>query len=299
MYELKIGWKWRNPGLAGLLVLMLGVGGLPSGAEAQITTRVSVAPEGGDPDDASFLSVLSADGRYVAFDSIASNLVEGDNNQFADVFVYDRQTKITTRVSVTPEGSDPNGDSFLPAMSSDGRFVVFISIASNLVVGDENEFWDIFVFDRQTGTTSRVSVNMEGEDHNGLIGPPTISANGRYIAFDSTATNLVPLGASRVQKIFVYDQQTGSISQVSLTPEGRNPNRGSFLPALSANGRYVAFESFATDMVPGDGNGAVDIFVYDRQEGRTTQGERDARRGRSGWLKLLPDLECRRPLCCF
>ena len=272
MNQTKNYWMWRNQGLAGFLVLLVGVAALPSGLEAQTTTRVSVGPEGGDPDGISFLPVMSGDGRYVGFSSDASNLVPGDNNQFEDVFVYDRQTKITTRVSVTPEGGDPNNDSFYAGLSSDGRFVVFESLASNLVMGDKNEARDIFVYDRETNATTRVSQNMEGEDHNGIIGtPPAISANGRYIAFDSTATNLVPGEENNVQKIFVYDQQMGSISQVSLTPEGGNPNNGSSLPAISADGRYVAFVSSATDLVPGDGNGVQDIFVYDRQEETTTR----------------------------
>ena len=272
MNEPKNAWMWRNQGLAGFLALLVGVAALPSGLEAQTTTRVSAAPEGGDPDGFSFLPVMSGDARYVGFSSNASNLVPGDNNQFSDVFVYDRQTKITTRVSVTPEGGDPNNDSLYAGLSSDGRFVVFESLASNLVMGDKNEARDVFVYDRETNATTRVSQNMEGEDHNGIIGtPPTISANGRYIAFDSTATNLGPGSESNVQKIFVYDQQTGSISQVSLTPEGGNPNNGSSLPAISADGRYVAFVSSATDLVAGDGNGVQDIFVYDRQEGTTTR----------------------------
>jgi Tol biopolymer transport system component len=235
------------------------------------TTRVSVASDGTQANGGSFTPSISADGRYVAFASIAVNLVSGDTNGVQDIFVHDRQTGQTTRVSVASGGAQANGPSFDPSISADGRYVAFASLATNLVSGDTNNEQDIFVHDRQTGQTTRVSVATGGGQANGNSSNPSISADGRYIAFDSNASNLVSGDTNNTGDIFVHDRQTGATTRVSIGPGGTQANRGSFAPSISADGRYVAFQSSATNLVSGVTNGTTHIFVHDRQTGATTR----------------------------
>jgi len=235
------------------------------------TTRVSVASDGTQANGGSFTPSISADGRYVAFASIAVNLVSGDTNGVQDIFVHDRQTGQTTRVSVASGGAQANGPSFDPSISADGRYVAFASLATNLVSGDTNNTGDIFVHDRQTGQTTRVSVATGGGQANGNSSNPSISADGRYIAFDSNASNLVSGDTNNTGDIFVHDRQTGATTRVSIGPGGTQANRGSLAPSISADGRYVAFHSDATNLVSGVTNGTTHIFVHDRQTGATTR----------------------------
>jgi Tol biopolymer transport system component len=235
------------------------------------TTRVSVASDGTQANGGSFTPSISADGRYVAFASIAVNLVSGDTNGVQDIFVHDRQTGQTTRVSVASGGAQANGPSYDPSISADGRYVAFASLATNLVSGDTNNTGDIFVHDRQTGQTTRVSVATGGGQANGNSSNPSISADGRYIAFDSNASNLVSGDTNNTGDIFVHDRQTGATTRVSIGPGGTQANRGSLAPSISADGRYVAFHSDATNLVSGVTNGTTHIFVHDRQTGATTR----------------------------
>ncbi len=237
--------------------------------QAQTTTRVSLNLAGGVPDSASDEPILSANGRYVAFSSWASNLVTGDGNETADIFVYDRQAKTSTRVSVDQQGGDPDGYSDFPAISADGRFVAFSSLATDLVPGDNNEKLDIFIYDRQAGTTTRVSVNQQGGDPDGASVRPVLSADGRFVAFESDATNLVAEDGNGTWDIFVYDREMGTTTRVSTGQQGGDSNGGSSNSAITADGRYVAFDSVASNLVAGDANGTLDIFVYDRQTGNT------------------------------
>ena len=148
-----------------------------------------------------------------------------------------------------------------PAISADGRFVAFVSFATNLVPGDTNDATDVFVRDRQTGTTRRVSLGPGGVQGNGGSAGPAISANGRFVAFFSAATNLVPGDTNGTADVFVRDRQTGTTRRVSLGPGGVQGDGDSVGAAISADGRFVAFESDATNLVPGDTNGAPDVFV--------------------------------------
>lgn len=238
-----------------------------------ITTRVSVASDGTQGNDSSEVCVISADGRYVAFYSFASNLVPDDTNGKSDVFVHDRQTGTTERVSVNSAGQQGNNDSgrWSMAISADGRYVAFVSFASNLVSDDTNERQDIFVHDRQTGLTTRVSVSSYGAQANGGSIRPSISADGRYVAFDSDATNLVPSDINGTARdIFVHDRQTGATELVNLSSTGQQASDGgSAEAAISSDGRYVAFGSAASNLVPGDTYGTYDVFVRDRQTQET------------------------------
>lgn len=258
--------------LAPLLALtLLAAAILPASAAPGSTTRISVDSNGTQGNGESYYAAISADGCFVAFASYADNLVTGDNNYKADVFVHDRQIGKTTRVSVSSDGEEGNGDSDDPAISGDGRFVAFVSHASNLVTGDTNGKYDIFVHNRHTGKTTRVSVSSNGEEGNDDSFEPAISADGRFVAFKSHASNLVE-GLSRAENhIFVYDRQTGKTSLISVDSNGVEGDCGSSLPAISADGRYVAFTSEATNLVAGDTNKYHDVFVHDRQLGETTR----------------------------
>src|SRR5437867_4406185 len=243
------------------LLLLTALGGRSAGA--QTTVRVSVASDGTEGNDVSLGSALSADGRFVAFDSAATDLVAGDTNGVSDVFVHDRQTGTTERVSVASDGAQGNGSSglvtfaFPPALSADGRFVAFVSFATNLVAGDTNGATDVFVHDRQAGTTERVSVASGGSQSNGSNVGSALSADGRFVAFQSAATNLVADDTNGATDVFVHDRQTGTTERMSVASDGSQGNGFNAGPALSADGRFVAFHSTATNLVAGDTNRAT------------------------------------------
>ncbi len=227
--------------------------------------RVSVDNSGTESNGSSQFPDISGDGRYVTFHSFASNLVANDNNAFGDIFVYDLQTDTIERVSVDDSGTEANGTSRYASTNTDGRYVAFQSDATNLVAGDNNDWSDIFVYDRQTDTIERVSVTNGGGEANGDSLEASISADGRYVAFQSDATNLAAGDGNVATDVFVYDRQTGVIERVSVANAGTEANGNSELPSISADGRYVAFESDASNLVSGDTNGFTDVFVYDRQ----------------------------------
>jgi Tol biopolymer transport system component len=233
------------------------------------TARVSVGSGSAQGNGRSFVPALSADGRYAAFYSDAANLVAGDANGARDVFVRDLQTGETTRVSVSSSGGEANGDSFAPAISSDGRFVAFASAASDLVDGDTNEANDIFVRDCQTNTTTRVTVGFDGSQANGGSDQPSLSGDGRLVAFTSAATNIAAGDLNANRDAFVYDRQTGTAVNISVDSTGLQADLDSFTPELSANGRFVAYTSFADNLIPGDLNEGSDVFVRDLQANTT------------------------------
>jgi len=242
-------------------------------AVAGTTERVSVAFDGTQANGWSYSPSISADGLFVAFESEGSNLVTGDTNGYGDIFVHDRQTGQTTRVSVASDGTQGNSGSYNPSISADGRFVGFVSHASNLVAGDTNGDWDIFVHDRQTGETTRVSVasdGTQGNDHSYDLSP-SISADGRFVAFESRASDLVPGDTNGLYDIFVHDRETGETTRVSVASDGTQGNGDSSSPSVSADGRFVAFHSEATNLVPGDTNGTYDTFIHDRDTRETTR----------------------------
>ncbi|TAH36875.1 MAG: calcium-binding protein [Planctomycetota bacterium] len=230
------------------------------------TTRVSMDSNGVQGSGFSYSTSISADGRFVAFTSSASNLVPGDTNAADDIFVHNRQTGLTTRVSVDFTGAQGNGYSRTPSISADGRSVAFQSYASNLVAGDTNGIPDTFVHDRQTGLTTRVSVDSTGAQGNGYSSWPSISADGRFVAFFGNASNLVPGDTNNADDVFVHDRQTTQTTRVSVDSAGVQGNSYSRQPSISADGRLVAFACGADNLVPGDTNGADDIFVHDRGE---------------------------------
>ncbi len=296
---------------------------------AGTTERVSLSTSGGAPNGDSSYASISGDGRYVAFYSHASNLVANDGNRKTDVFVRDRAARTTVRASVGSAGGEANGGSLttLSALSADGQCVVFWSAATNLVSGDTNGTSDVFVRDLVAGTTERVNLTAAGGQLAGDVNlgaqsisgngrfatyvyrstdpselPPDVpvgrnhayqfdrvarttacvsrgpsgepadagigigvgsSADGRYLAFVSSSTNLVPGFPGTVSGVFLRDSVTGLVGLVSQGLGGSLPNGSSWAMqvALDATGTTVVFGSEATNLVAGDSNGLRDVFV--------------------------------------
>ncbi|HKY77652.1 MAG TPA: hypothetical protein VJS45_16075, partial [Acidimicrobiia bacterium] len=251
--------------------LMLGV--LPPVAQAAVSEPrgglrlISLAVDGGETDGASFTPSISANGRYVAFASAASTLVAGDTNTTEDVFVYDRVTRTNERVSVSSLGAEGNGASYGPAISADGRHVAFTSAASNLTPGDSNEQVDVFVRDRETQATILVSVGPQGAMGDGPSVAPSISDDGLLVAFESDADTLVREDNNGTGDVFIRDLVTRVTRKLSVAGNGQQTESPSFGPDIGADGRSVAFESFSSRLVPGDTNGALDVFVADVASG--------------------------------
>jgi Tol biopolymer transport system component len=229
-----------------------------------VTTRISVGIGGADSDGPSDYPQISADGRYVVFGSDATNLVAGDTNGVRDVFVYDRSTATVERVSVDSSGNEGDAiSSTAGALSADGHFVVFHSMASNLVSLDTNGTWDVFVRDRIAGTTARASESSSGAQGNGASYATGISADGSKVSFHSGATNLVEGDDKRYVDAFVHVLADGSTMLVSAACDGEAGNGDSLVPEISDDGSVVAFASRASNLVAADANARDDAFVRD------------------------------------
>ncbi len=243
-----------------------------------VTDRVSVATGGAQAHGDSQFPTLDYAGRMIVFTSAAPDLVAGDTNGVQDVFVHDRATGVTTRVSVSSAGAQANAASAMfarPAISGNGRYVVFHSAASNLVPSDTNGVADVFLHDLWTGTTELVSTSTDGGFADGAsVGNFSISADGRFVAFDSAAHNLVPGDTNGRIDGFVRDRQVGQTIRVSVAGDGTQANGDTQLLGtwISGDGRFVTFQSSASNLVPNDTNNAYDVFVHDRLTGAT---ERD------------------------
>lgn len=240
----------------------------PAEPTAGPTVRVSVRSDGGEANNESFAPDISADGRFVAFDSAATNLVSDDNNARRDIFVHDRETGVTERVSVRSNGTQANGNSYAPAISDDGRIVVFHSFATNLVDGDSNNVADVFVHDRQTGVTS-VASRVIGGSANDISYDADVSADGRYVVFWSYASNLVGGDNNGHADVFRLDLAGLVMERVSVDSNEAQANGESRWPSISGDGQRVAFTSDASNLVGGDNNGYADIFVRDLSAGTT------------------------------
>lgn len=269
-------WTTAVRGAVGVLLATTGVVAAPAGGAGASSagkpappTRVSVSSAEAQGNASSFAAGLNADGRYVAFTSEASNLVRADTNNSADVFLRDRRAGTTQRISVASGGGQGNHESFGGSITPNGRYVAFTSKASNLVKGDTARHSDAFVRDLRTGRTIRVSVSSKGVQGNRESSFPQISAGGRHVVFRSAATNLVKGDTTAEDEIFVRDLRTSTTERVSVSSTGAQANQFSAGAAISADGRYVAFVSYATNLVRGDTNGAADVFLRDRRT-RTT-----------------------------
>jgi Tol biopolymer transport system component len=230
-----------------------------------------------DPKFQSDADALSADGRFAVFDTNSAYVVPGDTNHRDDVFVRDRRLGVFERVSLGAHGEEGNGGSAGTGVSGDGRFVVFYSAATNLVAGDTDGRVDVFLRDRTSRTTERVSVATGGGQANGnsgrlvvrktlqVVTSGLVSDDGRIVVFDSAASDLVPGDRNNKRDVFLRDRQAGTTARVSVARGGGDADGDSHVTSLSPDGRFVLFDSDATDLVPGDTNGAGDVFLYDRQ----------------------------------
>ncbi|MBZ0111510.1 MAG: hypothetical protein K8J08_03540 [Thermoanaerobaculia bacterium] len=241
-----------------------------------MTRRVSVDLAGHQVAGLAQMAAISASGRYVAFTSSSGNLVPGDTNGRRDVFIHDRYTGMVSRVSVDSLGLEGNSYSQDPAISAEGRWIVFRSEASNLVANDTNGSWDIFLHDRDSGTTSRVSVDSVGGEANDDSDSPSVSADGRWIAFSSVASNLVSGDTNGMSDVFLHDRVNGTTSRVSVDSLGIEGNGASEYPSVSGDGQFVAFQSVASNLVVDDTNGVSDVFVYEVLTGSTASASLEA-----------------------
>jgi Tol biopolymer transport system component len=244
------------------------------------TERIDVPNGGGVAQGGGFASgvassaKLSADGRFVVYQSTHTNLVAGDTNGVTDVFVRDRQLMTNERVSVASDGSEASGgNSFSPSITPDGRYVAFISLADNLVQGDTNGECDYFVHDRETSITERVNVRTDGGQATGQITcgfhPAVMSEDGRFVIFDTAASNLVPGDTNGTTDVFLHDRKTRVTKRLSTSGSGGEAtgaselgnSAGNLASGVTAESFAVAFQSDAADLIGGDTNGEFDVFV--------------------------------------
>lgn len=257
--------------VAAALSALLVLGAAPAAMAAPTTDRASLSTANVQGNGHSLQSAISKDGKIVAFESSANNLIGSDANAVQDVFVRNRQSGKTTRVSKRTNGTEANGTSGGPQISDSGRFVAFSSSATNLIGLDGNGVTDVFVHDRNSKKTTRVSTRSNGVEANGHSTLQGLSDDGRFVLFYSNASNLVPGDSNGASDVFVKDRKTGKTTRVSERTNGAQGNNNSYLSAISPNGRYVAFLSFATNLVPNDSNGQSDIFVHDRSNKKTVR----------------------------
>ncbi|MCC7014005.1 MAG: PD40 domain-containing protein [Planctomycetes bacterium] len=247
---------------------------LASHAAQAVVKRVRLAPGGAEPNDFAWdldypHRTLSADGRFCAVASFASNLVAGDTNGRRDIFVHDRLLHVTRLVSVSTSGVQGDRDSQTPSISDDGNLVAFFSASTNLVSGPAGQFGGIFVRDVAAGTTTRENFGPGGVDPNVVCTYHSLSGDGQRLLFLSQASNLAPNDTQGFKDVFVRDRVSGAVSCVSVNLSGQPGNGPSETATISRNGQFVVFQSFANDLVAGDTNDRDDIFVRDLASGVT------------------------------
>jgi Tol biopolymer transport system component len=236
-----------------------------------VTERVSVGTGGVEANQGATRGNVSGDGHFVAFESHSDNLVAGDTNGDNDIFVRDRLFDTTERVSVSSTGAQAMGSSEFAHISLDGRIVVFQSTAPNLVLRDTNNTTDVFLHDRATGETTLISSSLAGVSGNGASIRPSLSDDGRWITFSSVASDLVTGDTNAVSDVFVGDTHTGVLMLVSRSTAGMLGNGPSDVPAISPDGHMLVFRSAANNLVAGDTNAQVDLFLRDLQADFTTR----------------------------
>jgi len=254
------------------------------------TTRISVDSNGNQGDKGSYTPTISGDGRFVAFESSATNLTSGDTNNSWDIFFHDLLNKTTTRISVDNNGNQGNNTSSTPTISADGKFVAFESSASNLTPGDTNNTTDIFLRDILNKTTTRISVDSNGNQGNNSSFSPTISADGRFVAFYSSASNLTAGDTNGYADVFLHDRVNKTTTKISLATNGTQGNGFSYKSSISADGKFVVFESYASNLISGDTNGYADIFLHDRVNKTTTKISLDSNGNQGNGPSLAPKI---------
>jgi len=243
-----------------------------SGSTILVSKRWN-ADQGGNGDSGD--PAISGNGRYVVFESKATDLVARNgaahdgNGAKSDVYVYDRVTEVTKRVSVRSNGTQGDAPSNDGAISANGSYIVFSSMAK-LVSSDTNGKHDVYIHARIGGKTTRVSTSSKEKQGNGASGNATVSNDGRWVAFESRASNFVGADTSMDMDVFLRDRKKGRISLVSISSKGEKGKGGSGDPTISSSGAWIAFESTAANLVGNDPNGRLDSFVRDRIKRTTT-----------------------------
>jgi len=247
----------------GTLAIGLAYPAITSAVVPGVNERVSVDTNETQANSNGQDASVSGDGRFVAFESNASNLVASDTNAARDIFVRDRVAGTTVRVSESSTGTAGNSDSTKATISHDGRYVVFASYASNLVSGDTNGAYDIFIHDLNTGTTTRASTTSSGGQISGGSDWPDISADGRFVLFQNSASNIDSSisGTPAAMQVYVKDMSTGSTHLLSKSTTGTYANGNTSLARISCDGGTVVYTSAATNLVSSDTNGYDDVFV--------------------------------------
>ena len=233
--------------------------------QTYLVSRKSNFGKGGD--SSSDQASISADGMRIAFRSLADNLSRIDNSGLEDVFVHDMRSGKTSLVSRKSGGKGGNSDSLTPAISANGEHVAFSSYASNLTPADSETKYDIFVHGLRTGRTTVVSKNNAGVVANEDAETPSISGGGRFVAYQSFATNLSGDDPDLYNDVFVFDRERKRVSLATLAGDGGPADGASFNPSLSADGRYVAFESRADNLSDMDAQTFTDVFRTPVQHG--------------------------------
>jgi Tol biopolymer transport system component len=226
------------------------------------TKLVSVVLNG-SANDLSQDADISGDGQYVVFQSFASNLVADDTNGEADIFRYDRWDKVMVRVSLDSNEHQANGKSSRPTISADGTRIAFESEADNLVSGDNGIYTDIFVRNMSNTTTKRVSVSDGESEAQGDSSEPFIAGGGMHVVFTSLANNLVSDDTNGFPDVFIRNISANNTKLISVASDGTQTNRWTdyLEPSITSDGRYISFNSRATNLVPGDLDDARDVFV--------------------------------------
>lgn len=272
--------RWSNAATrrATLVTAVVGVyafspsAAMAAEAEAVATIRTSVSTSGAQARAASRAPTISGNGRFVVFESRATNLVAGDTNRFSDVFVRDLSTGVTERVSVSGTGAQGNGDSYGGSISANGRYVAFVSQARNLVAGDTNIYWDVFVRDRSAGTTTQVSVGRGGAQSDGHSQwAPQISADGRFVAFMSEASNLTADDDNFRVDLFVRDRRDRVTTRIRVASNDVFGERRNGGPSLSGDGRFLLFTSGPWGVNPGGPADHSQVLLRDLWTGKTVR----------------------------
>ena len=232
---------------------------------ADVTRLVSSGRGGAAANGESYGAAMSADGRHVSFISQATNLVPATVNGFGHTYVRNLRTGRTRLVSVGPSGEPASGGDYGNAISADGRYVVFGSDATDLVAGEVSGLGDVFVWDATTNRNRLVSANSSGGAADDWSFGGSVSADGRYVVFGSYANNLTQADDQPTEDVFIWDRTTGRSRLVSVTGSGEPTNAGSPVGAISGNGRFVAFDSYASNIAPGDTCCQADVFMLDRR----------------------------------
>jgi Tol biopolymer transport system component len=267
---------------AALALALLTPSAVTAAAGDNLLVSRATGIEGAKGNGGSLQSSISADGRFVAFESAATNLDPADTDATFDIFVRDTQTSATTLVSRAggPTGRKSDGVCSDPDISGDGRYVAFRCSARTLHPADTDTTFDVFVRDLQANTTTLVSRadGAAGAKGNGNSVAPSISADGRYVAFESVATNISPADTDATADVFVRDLHANATALVSRAPgvDGVNGNGDSTQPSISSSGRYVAFSSLSTNVHADDLDAAADVFVRDIASNVTTLVSRAA-----------------------